>query len=97
LCFGVFVSADVMLARRSQRPVVSMESLVATRQGYMVFVVENGRAVGRDIETGLRQGAVVEILSGVEPGERIVRQGHQRLDDGQRVTVLESPARGGDS
>ncbi|MCC5888803.1 MAG: efflux RND transporter periplasmic adaptor subunit [Gammaproteobacteria bacterium] len=94
---GAFVSADVTLARRSQRPVVSMESLVATRQGYMVFVVENGRAVGRDIETGLRQGAVVEILSGVEPGERIVRQGHQRLDDGQRVTVLESPARGGDS
>ncbi|MCC5873517.1 MAG: efflux RND transporter periplasmic adaptor subunit [Gammaproteobacteria bacterium] len=94
---GAFVSADVTLARRSQRPVVSSESLVATRQGYRVYVVENDRAVAREIETGLRQGDVVEVVSGVEAGERVVRQGHQRLDDGQRVIVLEPPAEGADS
>ncbi len=94
---GSFVSADVTLARREQRPVISAESLVATREGYMVYVVENDRAVAREIETGLRQGDVVEVVSGVEPGERVVRQGHQRLDDGQRVIVLEPPAEGGTS
>ena len=86
---GSFVSADVTLARRPGRPVISSESLVATREGYMVFVIDGERAAARRIETGLRQGGVVEVVSGLEPGERIVRQGHQRLDDGQRVIVLE--------
>lgn len=91
---GSFVIAEVTLAQRAQRPVVSSESLVATRQGYLVFVVEDDRARAREIETGLRQGTVVEVISGVESGERVVRQGHQRLDDGQRVIVLEPRAAG---
>lgn len=91
---GSFVSAEVTLARLSGRPVLSAESLVATRQGYRVFVVDGERARARDVETGLRQGNVVEIVSGVEPGERVVRQGHQRLDDGQRIIVFEPPAEG---
>lgn len=89
---GSFVSADVTLARRTGRPVISAESLVATREGYMVFVIDGERAAARKIETGLRQGGLVEVVSGLEPGERIVRQGHQRLDDGQRIIVLEPPA-----
>lgn len=88
---GSFVTADVTLAWREQRPVVSAESLVATRQGYLLYVVEDDRAVARDVETGLRQGDQVEIISGVAVGERVVRQGQQRLDDGQRVLVLQPP------
>lgn len=82
---GAFVRARVVLDALDDRPVVAAEALVATRHGYRVFVVEDGRARSREVETGLRQGGDVEIRTGVGAGEQVVRSGHLRLNDGDRV------------
>lgn len=86
---GAFATASVTVDIRENRPVVSAESLVATRSGYTVYVVENERAHARNVRTGLRQQGRVEILDGLELGDQVVRTGHLRLSGGERVTITD--------
>jgi membrane fusion protein (multidrug efflux system) len=76
---------EIVLQRRVAQPSVSEEALVATRDGYALFVVEEGEARLRPVEVGLRRVGHVEILSGVGIGRRVVRHGHENLTDGQPV------------
>ncbi|MEQ8993690.1 MAG: efflux RND transporter periplasmic adaptor subunit [Pseudomonadales bacterium] len=86
---GHFAQASVQVAEHADRPVVPEEALVGTREGYMVFVVADDRAYGRDVSTGIRRNGRVEITSGLDVGEWVVRSGHLRLDDGDRVVLFE--------
>ena len=40
----------------------------------IVFVVQDGKAVKREVTTGLEQGILVQILEGVQPGEQVVEK-----------------------
>ncbi|MBB5021564.1 efflux RND transporter periplasmic adaptor subunit [Desulfurispira natronophila] len=83
---GAFATAQVTVSSHRDRMVVPQEALVATRQGYSIFVVdEDSTAQRQEVSTGMRQGDLVEILEGLEPGQTIVRLGHMRLEDGNQV------------
>ncbi len=88
---GTFATAIVTIGQREDRPVIPEEALVATRRGYMVFVIEDDVAVGRDVRTGLRQDGRVEITDGLEIGESVVREGHLRLSGGDAVQAVDDP------
>lgn len=88
---GAFATAIVTVGQREDRPVIPEESLVATRRGYMVFVIQDQVAVGRDVQTGLRQNGLVEVLDGLEIGESVVREGHLRLSGGDAVQAVDDP------
>lgn len=85
---GAFATALVTVGQRADRPIVPSEALVATRTGYMLFVVEDGHAVSRPVEIGLRRGDEVEITEGLNAGELVVRSGHMRLDPGVPVNII---------
>jgi multidrug efflux system membrane fusion protein len=80
--------AEVMLAgeRRQNALTVPEGAVQASEQGFVTYVVENGRARLRPIQLGLRTGTgIVEILSGLKPGETVVSEGSDRLEDGVAV------------
>lgn len=52
-----------------------------------VFVVADGRLRQRAIEPGRRSGLMVQVRSGLEPGEQVVTHPGDRLTDGARVSV----------
>ncbi|NLE41835.1 MAG: efflux RND transporter periplasmic adaptor subunit, partial [Lentisphaerae bacterium] len=70
---GVGVPAEAVLYRRGRN---------------LVFVVEDGKAVAREVETGLANDGWLEIVSGLEPGEQVVVEGQVLLTDGDLVSVL---------
>lgn len=84
---GAFITADVVLEERKNRPWVPEESLVATRTGYVVFVVADGVAQAREVKVGLRRVGRAEIREGLTAGETVVRTGHMNLSDGDKVDV----------
>ena len=53
-----------------------------------VFTVVDGVAVRREVETGQRNSAQIEILRGLQPGDEIITSGIQSVRDGQAVNVL---------
>jgi membrane fusion protein (multidrug efflux system) len=54
-----------------------------------VFVVEQGRASLRWVAAGARDGDMVEVRAGLEPGEKVVRQ-PSGLADGAPVRVVDA-------
>ncbi len=72
---------------------LSIISENATGEQY-VYVVEekNGQneAVAKKvvIETGLTQGDVIEVTSGLEHGQEIIREGARSVNEGQQVRIL---------
>ncbi len=87
---GAFGTAVVTLDVREGQPVIPEEALVATREGYMIFVVEDQAAKSRDVRIGLREMGWVEIREGLELGEQVVRLGQMNLSDGTRIRVVQS-------
>ena len=67
----------------------------ATGEQYIYVVEErNGQneAVAKKviIETGLTQGDVIEVTSGLEHGQEIIREGARSVNEGQQVRILNS-------
>jgi hypothetical protein len=66
---------------------VPAAALMDRGQLQSVFVVEDGVAHTRLVSTGRRAGDAVEVLSGLNPGERVVRPLPPDLRDGARVEI----------
>jgi membrane fusion protein (multidrug efflux system) len=83
---GQFVRLQVAVGETTA---LLVPAAAVSRFGQMerVFVVENGRAELRLVKTGRTLGVRVEILAGVNPGERVVLSPSAALRDGSPVTV----------
>jgi hypothetical protein len=64
---------------------VPAAAVVQRGQMEMVFIVADGHAQLRLVKTGKRVGPDVELVSGVEAGEKLVTEGATTLIDGQPV------------
>ena len=83
---GMFCRVAVNFGQEEQVvvPGVAVQKQAGTNERFG-FVVENGVARRRVLETGRQIGNSVVILSGVEAGENIVTAGGQKLLDGTEV------------
>lgn len=66
---------------------VPLSALFRQGDSWAVFVAEGGRARLRRVEIGQQDGLVAEVLSGLEPGERVVLHPGDRVADGTRITA----------
>jgi membrane fusion protein (multidrug efflux system) len=86
---GTLVTAEIEVGRRAQAVVVPEAAV----RGGVVWVVDAGSVASRrQVAVGLTGGGMVEILSGVAPGERVVVAGASILSEGARARVVGGPA-----
>jgi membrane fusion protein, multidrug efflux system len=78
----------VGLNRRNLPQVIAVPLFAVVDRGgaRFVFVVENGQAVLRPVQTGAVLGERVIIQTGLASGERLIVQGQHLLSDGVRVS-----------
>lgn len=50
-----------------------------------VYVIEKGKAALREVKTGLKGESYIEIVSGLEVGERIIKSPTKEIEDGIKV------------
>lgn len=69
----------------------------ADRDGFVeiVFAVEGGKAVARQVETGIQSEDLIEIRSGLEEGQEVVSGSYRAiskdLENGAAITVSDKP------
>jgi len=71
-------------APRALVPVSAVRGSGGTK---FVLEVKDGRTVRRAVSVGETRGGDIEIMAGVDPGEKVVTSGPEDLRDGQRVKV----------
>jgi multidrug efflux pump subunit AcrA (membrane-fusion protein) len=67
--------------------VVPEESVVLRPAGKVVYVVADGKAVQRPVETGYRKGGLVEIVKGLAAGETVAVDGAGFLTNNAPVAL----------
>lgn len=87
---GASVNGRVVLETREQALLVPEVSVVLRPAGSVVYVINDHAAHQRLVRTGVRTDGMIEVLDGLEPGERVVVDGAGFLTDGAAVNVRES-------
>lgn len=68
--------------------VVIPESALFSEEGKMfIYVVKEGMAHRREVETGARFNGKVELVRGIHRGEQVVTVGHEQLTEGIKVRI----------
>jgi membrane fusion protein, multidrug efflux system len=85
---GFLARTTFALNERSGVLLVPQGALVGGGNSQAVYVVEDGHAVRRTVETGLTSQGSVEVTAGLKAGEAVVTLGNNLLRDGAEVRVV---------
>ena len=89
---GSFARVTIETGRRENAVLAPKRAVVRSETGAHVFVVEDGRAVRREVTVGAEiegpDGSLLELPEGLEPGARLVVAGQATLTPGAPVEVL---------
>lgn len=84
---GMFAEIKLVTTDKKDIVVVPKETLLNRGTSKAVYVVENNIALERPVETGIESDDMIEIIKGLNVGEKIVIQGQQSLFDKAKVSV----------
>lgn len=88
---GMFISLELVIKVDEEALMIPEAALQFRRDDTFVYVQDSdGRAERREVTIGVRQSERIQILSGLEAGDRVVVEGHQKMGPGSKIIV--SPA-----
>ncbi|MGH9159673.1 MAG: efflux RND transporter periplasmic adaptor subunit [Vicinamibacteraceae bacterium] len=88
---GSFANADIVLERTDTAIVVPASALVTFAGVDKVLTVQDGKSVEKHVRIGQRDGDRLEIVSGLDAGERVIVD-PGNLVAGERVRAAGAPA-----
>jgi multidrug efflux system membrane fusion protein len=90
---GTFAQVIVPVGSAPNTPVIAETAVRPSERGFLAFVIDGEVARERVLELGLRTAdGLVEVRSGLVPGEPLVVRGSEALQDGARVTIQSGTA-----
>lgn len=87
---GTFVNASVTIPGKAMALFIPREALQGSTQDASVFVAENGKAVLKKITVGNGTDLNLEVISGLNKGDKVVTTGQINLEDGKDIRVVET-------
>jgi RND family efflux transporter MFP subunit len=86
---GMYANTLLELEDRKAVVTVPVEALVLNGRQQTVYVLDDGNRIHiRNVHAGLQGQKLAEIVSGLNPGDRVVLGGQENYREGQRVKPL---------
>ncbi|WP_228854331.1 efflux RND transporter periplasmic adaptor subunit [Desulfomarina profundi] len=90
---GMFIRADIVKKSVKGAIVVPFYSVVSRNKEQFVYIEEDGIARKRPVQLGIMEKWMVRITEGLNPGDRLIVEGHRDVEDGQKVKVVQAVSR----
>jgi len=88
---GMSANIVAILAERDRALTIPSEAVFVEGSQSLVYVIKADSTVARTpVSLGTRMSEAVEVLSGLQAGDQVVRAGHQKLFDGAKVMPVDS-------
>ncbi len=85
---GMFVRIKAVLKTSTNTLVIPREALIqGPNDEKFLYTISEGKAIRKKIVTGIEDGALIEVLKGVDPKEQVIVAGNERLKNGIEVKV----------
>ncbi len=97
---GMFARLTIALKSVADAVVVPAEAVLTMPDGQKVlYLAKGGKALKQKVRTGIESGRLIQILEGIEAGDPVIVEGHERLKDGAQVKLAgekKAPGKGGE-
>ncbi len=87
---GMFVRADIVKEQVDNTLAVPFYSVISRNNEQYVYIEEKGVARKRKVKLGIMEKWMVQITSGLNPGDRILVEGHRDVEDNQKIQVIKT-------
>lgn len=67
--------------------VVPVSVIQKTSEGSMVYIADGNKAKAVTVTTGRNSNGMVEVLSGLSAGDKIITAGYEEMENGQKIVV----------
>lgn len=84
---GLYAEVELPV-KNAERLIINKVAILGSMENPSVFIVQNGKVFKRGIIIGQSNSKQVEVLSGLEPLEKIVVSGQLNLKDGDDVAIV---------
>jgi membrane fusion protein (multidrug efflux system) len=85
---GFFAEVIVQTGGNPAALIIPESALFSQEGKFFTYTVRDGTARRKEVETGVRFEGKVEILRGIQEGDRVVTTGHEQLSEGIKVRVI---------
>lgn len=85
---GMFARVGLVLDKKESAVVVPKEAVIRQGGQAYVFVIKDSSAEKREVQVGMDDGEMIEIVSGLKSGEQVVIKGQAYLKEGQEVDIV---------
>lgn len=85
---GMFVKVNLNVNSKEDVITVKSEAILEDGIKNYVYIVEENKAVRRDVEVGIESNTYTEVVSGIKVGEELLVKGQDYVEDGSRVKVI---------
>jgi len=87
---GMFARVELVKHVYDDALVIPLYAVINQGDQHFVFIEPTGKARKRPVTIGMLVGWQIQVVSGIEAGDRIIVVGHRLLDDGQAVEVIKN-------
>ena len=85
---GVNVQVTIHSGSDAKTIVLERKNVLQENENDYVYVEENGVAKKRQVQVGKSQGLEIQIVSGLNSGDRLITGGQMLLSDGEKIRVV---------
>lgn len=85
---GMFVKTRITLGSLADVIAIPVYALSGKEDAYNVFIAEGNQARKRPVEIGITMGDMIEIKSGLQPGEKVIVTNINKLKDQDKIAIL---------
>lgn len=95
---GMFCTASILLGKKTDAVVMPLTALLNNSFGYssarhrknlkIMVINGSGKPDFRRVTIGMEVGKLVEVTSGLKPGEKVVVVGHNLYKPGQKIKIV---------
>ncbi|TYQ16001.1 UNVERIFIED_CONTAM: RND family efflux transporter MFP subunit [Acetivibrio alkalicellulosi] len=87
---GMAAQVEIVTYATDEVLTVPIESVVNQNGRNYIYIVEEDKALRKEVTTGASNDSLMEIMGDVKDGDRVVVRGQNFLKDNSKVTVIES-------
>jgi membrane fusion protein (multidrug efflux system) len=85
---GMFVRVEIVKKAFQNAVSIPIYAVISNDQQKSVYIEQDGKAHLRIIETGVLEGARIQVTKGLNTGDKVIVVGHRSVGDGQNVKVV---------
>ncbi|PRX27732.1 RND family efflux transporter MFP subunit [Orenia metallireducens] len=85
---GMYAEVKIEIDYSAGKVVIPKQALIQEDGNSYIYIVENNKAVKKKVSTGLTTTEDVEVLSGIEAGDRVITVGSEQLTAGYEVRIV---------